>query len=350
MNIYDFVKSYGKHSFEDKAFNEVDNVILSELMYLDFTGIVDTKKESISLKEAGTKYLRTHKKLDIYKLGIAQKDAYDLLLLVIDSKRYQNILLSNYRYITSLDSQFSSLVFDVSKNLKYIGFEGTDEYISGWKEDAYLAIKFPVDAQKYAINYLNEVVSLFDKKIIVGGHSKGGNLALVASMYARIYIKKKIIKIYSNDGPGLRDEEFNSSKYHKIKGKYIHIIPNYSIVGVMLNNDHYYIVESSKRNIFAHAASNWIISKDHFKVATQNIHSCEFEQRINSFLLKTPRPKLEKNIKKIFAVFEKKGITTVMDIINIRTIFSVIDNLKTIDEDIKRELLDILDILIKYFI
>ena len=168
MNYFEYVSSSDK-TFEEKTFNEVDNLVLSCLTYLDFTGIVPNKKVEVSLKTAGEIYLETYKKREIAKLGIAQKDAYKLLQLAIKSPRFKNIMLSNYRYITSLDSQFSAMTFKITKKLKFIGFEGTDELLSGWKEDAYLSFRFPVDAQEYAINYLNEVVSFFDSNIILGG-------------------------------------------------------------------------------------------------------------------------------------------------------------------------------------
>ncbi len=350
MNMYDYVKKFGNYSFDEKEFNEVDNLVLSIIMYLDFTNIVSNKKVSISLRNAALDYLHTHDKKTVCKLGIAQRDAYKLIEIVMDTRRYKDILLSNYRYITSLDSQFSALVFDLNKHLKFIGFEGTDEYISGWKEDAYLAIKFPVDAQKYAIKYLNEVVSLFDKKIIIGGHSKGGNLALVASMYARGYIKRKIKLVYSNDGPGLRKQECESRNYKSIAKRYIHIIPNYSLVGVILKNDNYHVIESSKKNILAHASSSWLVEDDHFKVTTQSEASKRLEKSINNLLDNTSDEEIENIIKSIFMSLERAGIVYVKDIINFKALLDIVKSIKNIDKKTKRELTNIFEIIIKEFI
>lgn len=350
MNIYEYVNKFGNYTFLEKEFNEVDNLVLSVIMYLDFTNIVSNKKEQITLRNASLEYFHTHDKKIVYKLGIAQRDAYKLLSIVMDTTRYKDILLSNYRYITSLDSQFSALVFDIDKHFKFIGFEGTDEYISGWKEDAYLAIKFPVDAQKYAIKYLNEVVSLFDKKIILGGHSKGGNLALVASMYTRGYIKRKIKLVYSNDGPGVRKTEYNSRNYQTIQKKYIHIIPNYSLVGVILKNDAYYVVESSKKNILAHAASTWMIEDDHFKVTTQSAVSKKLENNINKFLDNTSDEEIENVIKSIFSSLEHAGIVYVKDVINFKVILDIVKKLSNIDKTTKKSIINIFEIIIKEFL
>ena len=85
MNMFEYVTNF-QASFSDEPFNEVDNLILSNLTYLDFTNIVPNNKVSITLKDAGDIYLSTYKRRDIARLGIAQKDAYKLLGLVIKSK------------------------------------------------------------------------------------------------------------------------------------------------------------------------------------------------------------------------------------------------------------------------
>jgi len=348
--MFDYIEKYGNISFDDSPFNEVDNVILSVVMYLDFTGIVSNKNKIKSLKLAGFEYLHTHDKKAVSKLGIAQRDAYHLMEILIDKERYQDIKLSNYRYITSLDTQFSAMVFTINKHLKYIGFEGTDEYLSGWKEDAYLSCKFPVDGQRYAIDYINEVVKLFSSDIIIGGHSKGGNFALVSAMYSKFYIKNKIKLVYSNDGPGLRKEEFNSKYYNNIKNKYIHIVPDYSLVGILLNNDNYYVIKSSKKNILAHSASTWLIQDNYFIKSSLSETSKKMDKLLDEYLSRIPYDVQVNVIDTVFNSLEKMGLKTVLDIINFKAINDVIKSLKIIDKDTKDTLIEIIEILIKNYI
>ncbi len=349
MNYFEYVSSSDK-TFEEKAFNEVDNLVLSCLTYLDFTGIVPNKKVEVSLKTAGEIYLETYKKREIAKLGIAQKDAYKLLQLAIKSPRFKNIMLSNYRYITSLDSQFSAMTFKITKKLKFIGFEGTDELLSGWKEDAYLSFRFPVDAQEYAINYLNEVVSFFDSNIILGGHSKGGNLALVSGMYANLLIKNKIKKIYSNDGPGLRKEEFFSKKYEKIKDKYEHIIPTHSLVGTLLYNGPYHVVKTTNKNIFAHIAASWVIEGESFINAKQDKKSIQIEDKLNKYIASLSYEDQEKIVNTIFRDLEKQGIKSLNEFLNFRKLLKSIKSLKNISPDVKDILNDVVDIIVSNYL
>ena len=224
MNYYDYLKEYGNQTFEELKFNEVDSLIFSVLSYLDYTGLISNTKEYRRLRDIGIEYLHTHDKKKVFSLGRAQKDAYILLDTAISTKRYQDILVHHYVYNSNINMQFSAMTFKIDKNTKYISYEGTDELLSGWKEDFILSYKFPVEAHTLAIDYINEEISLFDKNIYVGGHSKGGNLALVAAMYTYKWKKNKILNVYSFDGPGLRKEEFKSKNYKSIKSRFFRFL------------------------------------------------------------------------------------------------------------------------------
>ncbi|MCH5166348.1 MAG: DUF2974 domain-containing protein [Erysipelotrichales bacterium] len=350
MDVFGYIILNGHYTFEEKEFNEVDNIILSSLMYLDFTRIVQTGNIGISLHDAGHIYLETNKRKDIYKLGIAQISAYRILESVIDTNRYKNINLSSYRYITGLDTQFSALTFNINKSLKYIGFEGTDELISGWKEDAYLSFKFPVDAQKYAIDYIKEVIKFRDKNIIIGGHSKGGNLALVAGMYTNPLFKRKIKQIISNDGPGLRKEEFISRRYKSIRNKYTHIIPSNSLIGTLLYNDTYKAVKTNKRSILAHDLTTWLIDGEHFIESPRDKRSLEVEKKLNEYISSLSYKEQEMVVKSIFKELEQEGLNTVSDLFKFRKLLNIVRKLNNINPKCKSILIEVLEIIINNYI
>ena len=52
--------------------------------------------------------------------------------------------------------QCCSITFKLD-NLTYIAFRGTDDTLTGWKEDFNMAYKCPVPAQKMAVKYFNQV-------------------------------------------------------------------------------------------------------------------------------------------------------------------------------------------------
>ena len=61
-NMMDYLLWRGDLSFKQAEFNEVDNLIFSELVYVDFDGIVPSLNEdkSITLKEASKIFFEHH--------------------------------------------------------------------------------------------------------------------------------------------------------------------------------------------------------------------------------------------------------------------------------------------------
>ena len=126
-----------------------------------------------------------------------------------------------------------------------------------------MSYEYPVTAHKYAIDYINKYFRFSTKKIILGGHSKGGNLALVAALECKKSIYRRIINVYSNDGQGLRKEEANSKRYKDLEYKYIHICPYNSIVGLLLYHNMYYIsVDADRKPGASHSAISWQVEYD----------------------------------------------------------------------------------------
>lgn len=332
MNIIEYINKYKEKSFEEETFNEVDNIVLSILSYLDFDKLVN---EENSIKYVGKKFLEKYTYKEVAKLGIPQKDAYNCLKEVISTKRYGNIQILNYIYLGTKEEQFSALTFKINKDLIYVAFEGTDNLMSGWKEDFQLSYMYPIKSQIHAIEYLNKTIKMFGPKVIVGGHSKGGNLALVSSMEINKIKQNKIIKIYNNDGPGLRKKEFQSKKYNNIKNKYIHLIPYNSFIGIMLRNSNYKIVESSRKTILSHYPISWIIEENSFKTTNLKQKSKDLEKNVLEWLNNHNDFERKIMIDNVFKIFETCEITDTRNLKKIRYIIKVIKEVKNIDEQTK---------------
>lgn len=333
MNIIEYIEKYKNKSFEEEIFNEVDNVVLSMLSYLNFENLIDGNNK---IKKIGKKFLQTCTYKEISKLGIAQKDAYNCLTKVVNTKRYENIEMLDYVYIGTKKEQFSAITFKIKKDLLYIAFEGTDNLISGWKEDFQLAYMYPVLSQIHAINYLNKTVKYFGPKIIVGGHSKGGNLALISALEINKLKQHKIIKIYNNDGPGLRKKEFQSKKYSKIKNKYIHIIPQNSVIGIMLRNEKYEVVKTNRKTIMSHYPISWVIEENKFKKASLRLKSKNLEKNVLEWLDNHNDYERKKMIDNTFKIFEICEIDDTRNLRKIKNITKVINEIRNIDEETKQ--------------
>ena len=75
-----------------------------------------------------------------------------------------------------------------------------------------------IPAQEEAVLYLQDVADQFPERfLMVGGHSKGGNLAVYAAVQAPESIQDRICAVWSNDGPGFTDEFVHSDAFHRIE-------------------------------------------------------------------------------------------------------------------------------------
>lgn len=339
MNIYDFIKKYEDYTFEEKAFCEVDNLVFSLLVYLNYSEFLIDRG---TVNEIGIPFLERYSYKDMNKYVPASRDAYKCLKSIVNTKRYGNVIMSDYVYIGNIEMQFSAITFSISKKLIYVAFEGTDSLISGWRENFELSYIYPTMSQKYAIKYLRKRVKLFGPSVIVGGHSKGGNLALVAAMETRLHDKFKILSIYNNDGPGLRLKQFNSLKYKIIKNKYFHIIPFNSVVGILLRNDIYKSVDASIIPVASHAISSWKISNDELITKERDYNSIRLEKNVISWLDNHNDNLREMMITKAFNLLSKCGINDTSQFSDISKIISILKNVKDIDNETKDLVIDFL--------
>ncbi|MBQ8659555.1 MAG: DUF2974 domain-containing protein [Bacilli bacterium] len=342
-NIYSYIKKYGDVTFFDKEFNDIDSMILSILTYLELDGIVSTKRKKISLNDAIKMFIDRVDYKGFIKRGFCQKDIYKVAKSVLDTRRYRDIMLYNYVYKVNLVEQFSAVTMKLPNGITYVGFEGTDHNLVGWEEDAALCYKYPVLAQTDAINYLNRTITLFDSNVIVGGHSKGGHLALVSSMNANFFVRGKIKQIHNFDGPGLRKKEIESLNYQRIKDKYLFMVPNNSFFGMLLRHDSdYVVVKSSRRGILAHFPTAWELDDD--KVVTTSLSklSKKLEVGMLSWLERHNDEQRETMFRGIFDLIKSVGVDSVSDLKDIKYIISLIKNAKNLDEESKELFLNFL--------
>ncbi len=350
-NLIHYVKKYGNLTFEELSFNEIDNVILSTIAYINFDGIIEPKKK-IRLEEATKQYWKKNSKKDIAKNVLCVQIASKVLKSIAEERRYKDLILSNYIYKSSSEHQFSALFIELDEAVTYIAFEGTDDLISGWKEDMALSYEFPVIAHKEAISYINSHISWFSKKkYILGGHSKGGNLALVAGMYASPFIRKKIIKIISNDGPGLREKQMKSKYFKRIEPIYELLIPDYSVVGLLLNqSDHPRVLSSTKASIMAHNVLTWEVSETRFVDAKLSKFSKSVDKILTQWISSYSDEEKKELILQIFSIFKRAKIESLLDIktSKIPSVIRIVKESTKLDKKSKKAINDLIGLTIDH--
>ena len=95
--------------------------------------------------------------------------------------------------------QFSACVFELGNGTLYVAFRGTDSSIVGWKEDFMMrsAARSPRRSRRALSDRAGWPLA---GPIMVGGHSKGGNLAVYAAANVPSEIQERITVVYSHDG------------------------------------------------------------------------------------------------------------------------------------------------------
>lgn len=343
MNIYQYMDQFGCYTFQEKPFNEVDSVIFAFLSYADFGGIIEHNK--LRLKDVGRMHLGLHKK---EKNIVAVKEATKMLNYMKDLNRYRDCMLYHYVYEANKEYQFSALSIEYQKNHVYVSYEGTDQMISGWKENFLLSYSFPTTTHLKAIAYLNQHFTLPLKKLMVGGHSKGGNLALVASMCCNPLVRAKIDQIYNVDGPGLLDKEFRSKKFKRILPRYHHMIPNESIVGILLYSPKDQVVHANMTGLIAHNIAFWEIQGDHFVKDRLSSFSKELREGLLSYLDCHSEEELKVVIQNLDKVCQKANVTSLLEFKeDTRKIVDFVKACSSLNMEARNMLYDLLNIVIR---
>lgn len=351
-NIVNYVKKYGSKSFDEVALNDVDFLVFSSISYVPFNNIFLSSKSHYTLGDLHRIYFNSTSNRENKNNIIALRKSIELFSLIGVSERYKNIELFNYEYIGNSECQFCALSLRIDKKLVFVSFEGTDQLLSGWEEDCQISYKFPVPAQKYAISYLNKYFKFSFDKLILGGHSKGGNLALVGSMYCHFWIRSKIIKIINFDGPGLLLKQLNSRKYKKIYDRYYHIIPSFSLIGLILyHSDNYKVVDTYEKSVFAHDFVTWKINESDFVYTELSYVSKTFSMATLKWLEKYTDLEKEKFIRSLFDVCRRADIDDLLDIKadKIGSILNLVKESKNIDSETSLMIKDFIGFVLNYF-
>ena len=262
-NIMDYLEWRGDLTLAEAPLCEVDNLIFCLLSYVELEGIVprDASRGGLTIRAAAAEYFFAHHETGERPLGlIIPADILTLFRRMAHTRRYRDLILTRYVSETSEErqTQFAALTVRMSDDAVFVAFRGTDDTIVGWKEDFNLSFMDEVPAQRSAAAYLNNLDVTPDTAIYVGGHSKGGNLAVWGAVHAEERIRRCIRQVYSNDGPGFSEGTVASEAYRALSDRIRVILPEDSLVGLLLEHDpRYTVVQSNRRGLFQHDGLTW---------------------------------------------------------------------------------------------
>lgn len=318
-NMTDYLEWRGDLSFCTAGFNEVDNLLLAQLAYVDFDGIVpgEDSGADISLREASDSFWRWHDEEEILSRVSMTKWAPLVMRSMAETERFCNIRLSRYVNDVSDEeqSQFSVVCAALPDESIYVAFSGTDDTIVGWRENFNMGYLAETPGQLKAVQYLNRLDGASEQKLRVGGHSKGGNLSVYAAVKCLPQIQKRILAVYSNDGPGFNHEMTESAAYQRMLPKIKTILPESSIVGMLLEHqENYEVVKSSQSGIQQHDALSWEVLGASFvyveQVATKSIL---LDETMKAWLCRLKPQERQEIVDAVFSMLEAADIRTVDD-------------------------------------
>ena len=303
-DMLDYLDWRGDIPFSADPFNEVDSLVLSEVAYVDFGGIVpgpvdrfdkDVRKINavpvISVSDAVRQFWKLHTEAEIENSNTLYKRAPYVLDKLCSGARFGEMYLGGYvnKISSEKNEQMAAITYFLSDGSAFTAFRGTDDTLIGWKEDFTFSFMKETAGQKSAAEYLNVMFGTREKtcssdaaaagKLIftdpekgfpirVGGHSKGGNFAVFAAAFCAPEIRNRIIRIYSNDGPGLLEEITRTDAYRDILPRVHSVVPEESIFGILLDSGYYHkVIKSSQKGLWQHDALSWQIKRNHFEEA-----------------------------------------------------------------------------------
>ena len=352
-SILDYLDWRGDITFAERPFNEVDNLLLAELSYLDFGGIVPADfAAAVPLSDAVAAFTKRTPHADMGVLvpdkipGLAQKMA--------TSARFRDVLLSGYvcKLDEQTETQFAALCAALPDGTVYAAFRGTDDTIVGWKEDFNMGFLPIVPAQREAADYLRAAAAAFpSQKLRAGGHSKGGNLAVYAAVWCGESVQDQLLAVYNNDGPGFHTSLLDRPEHQRIANRIQTILPESSVVGMLLEHEEsYQVVRSNQVGLMQHDGFSWQV------LGTQFVHLSgltEGGRIVDSALRDFVRGlDQEQRIRFVDALFEVLTCTNAETLTDLkdggfRTAYSMLKTVRSLDPDTRQALSGTLGLLVR---
>lgn len=348
--IFDYLEWRGDLKINQARLNNIDALILSRLAYIPFDGIIlSDPLDKITIEEAADIFFSLKDPLN----EVNMPQDIDLLTALAKSERFRNMYLSGY--VNEIDyksqKQFAAIVIDTCDDSHFISFRGTDNTLVGWKEDFNMSFMTPVPAQMEAVYYLEKIAEVIPGGIRIGGHSKGGNLAVYAASFCSKSVQDRIEKVYNNDGPGFDSTVISQKGYTAVYEKIQTFVPQSSVVGMLLEHEEKYIViHSTQIGLLQHDLYSWEVMRDHFICLDTVSNSSRFIDKTLKDWMKAMAPEQrERFIEAMFSIFSETDAQTLNELTAnwYKSAQLVLKSLKNMDESFKQVISQVLLLLIK---
>ncbi|MCK9170236.1 MAG: DUF2974 domain-containing protein [Treponema sp.] len=354
-NLIDYVAWRGDIPLTVDPFNDIDALVLCQISYLDAGGLLGTDfKKCITLSEFAVSFRSAEDFQRRSDTGaMINKLSVQLLFDAGASERFGSMEVCGYRALLDIqkEEQFSAVTFLTGDKYAFTAFRGTDDTIVGWKEDFNMGVLETVPAQTDAVEYLIDAMKHIHSKFRIGGHSKGGNLAVYAGAAVDQKLKNRVIEIYNNDGPGFRDETIMSPEFQTVIPKLHSFYPQFSIVGMLFSHaGTYTVVESDQTGIMQHDPFSWHLSRSGF-VALQGFDagSKKFHETFNTWFKELSDEQRAKFVETLFDVLQATDARTNSELESnwLRSSAKIISALAKLDNESRENIMKTMQLLFR---
>lgn len=261
--VMDYLRWRGDLTFAQDGFNEVDDLVLCIISYLNFRRFDDLRTtdpaRAVALPDVAARLTEEDE-----QLGLSELDYIPLMRLAAETERFRDVRMFGFthEWDEAKEMQFDAVSYLLPDDTLLVSFMGTDTSLVGWKEDFNMSFLTAVPAQERATAYTVEMAAACpDRKLRIAGHSKGGNLAAWAAIHIPAQLQEqRLLDAYNNDGPGFSHDMVDSNAYRRVADKLHTYIPESSIVGVLLEHaEDYAVIDSSNRSVMQHEPMSWSV-------------------------------------------------------------------------------------------
>lgn len=340
-NIHDYLLWRGDLDFKASTFNIIDDMILARFSYLPFHKI---QLEEIETIESIAKKFKKFENKEF-----AYKGDKELISLLGQSNRFKNMHITDFKTIidTNIEKQFAAITIHIDDSNMYISYNGTDDTIVGWKEDFNLSFMENIPSQIEGLNYLKTQAQKNDKSIRIGGHSKGGNIAIYSAINSTQDIQNRIISVVNYDGPGFNEKIANSANFTKMLDRIFTYMPQESIVGRLLEHkEQCTIVQSNEKGIFQHDIFSWqVIGTKPIILNKLTDNSNILNKTINAWLKESSIEQRKIFVDTIFELLYSTKASTISEL-KLKNFNIFLKNYNNINDDEKKVINEMISIFI----
>ena len=320
-DIFDYIKWRGDLSFSCDPPNEIDALVFSGLSYICYSGELSADPSGrVTLQEAARKILAMPDALSRSQI----KNDRELLKTASESERFGNCILTHYseHIVPEEETQFAAVTFLLDDGSAFLAFRGTDDSLTGWKEDFNMSFQESVPAQRMAVDYVETFVRSHAMPLRLGGHSKGGNLAVYAGARVSEDIQKRILRVYNNDGPGFGDHMMKDDGYLRIIPKIRTFIPQSSVIGMLLEHEEpYTVIRSDQVSLLQHDFYSWRLqTKAFIRMEAITEDSRFLDLTIKNWIAEMSPQERNLLVDALFGLLESGEVSNAMDIFHPKNI------------------------------